>query len=100
MTESWLNWLMVQEFQKEKVEPVRKMCDETRRLGQALIQSAAAGVSTTDVECNLQTLNTAWTTLSDRVCYLITYLVACHLMRTARVLIISRRCIITWNCDA
>jgi len=58
---------MVQEFQKEKVEPVRKMCDETRRVGQALVQSAAAGVSTTDIEFSLQTLNSAWTTLSDRV---------------------------------
>jgi len=56
------------------VEPVRKMCDETRRVGQALIQSAAAGVSTSDIEFNLQTLNTAWTTLTDRVLYLFTYL--------------------------
>ena len=60
-------WLMMQEFQKEQVEPVRKMCDDTRRIGQALIQSAAADVSTADIEFNLQTLNTAWTTLSDRV---------------------------------
>jgi len=60
-----------------KVEPVRKMYDETRRLGQTLIQSAAAGVSTTDVEFNLQSLNTVWTALSDRVLLpacLITYL--------------------------
>jgi len=64
---------MMQEFQKEKVEPLRKVCDETRRVGQALIQSAAAGVSTTDIEFSLQTLNTAWTTLSDRVLYLFTY---------------------------
>ena len=56
------------------MEPVRKMCDETRRVGQALIQSAAAGVSTSDIEFNLQTLNTAWTTLTDRVLYLFTYL--------------------------
>ena len=45
------------------------MCDETRRVGQALIQSAAAGVSTADIEFNLQSLNTAWTTLTDRVQY-------------------------------
>ena len=51
------------------MEPVRKMCDETRRVGQALIQSAAAGVSTADIEFNLQSLNTAWTTLTDRVQY-------------------------------
>ena len=57
----------MQEFQKDKVEPLRKMSDDTRRVGQALIQSAAAGVSTTDIEFSLQTMNTAWTTLSDRV---------------------------------
>ena len=62
-----LNCVMAQEFQKEKVEPLRKTCDDTRRVGQALIQSAAPGVSTTDIEFNLQTLNTAWTTLNDRV---------------------------------
>ena len=70
-------WLLVmQEFQKEKVEPVSKMYDETRRVGQALIQSAAAGVSTTDIEFNLRTLNNVWTTLTDRVlcpAYLLTY---------------------------
>jgi len=64
-------WLVMQEFQKEKVEPLKKTCDETRRVGQALIQSAAAGVSTADIEFNLQTLNTAWSTLSDRVLYLL-----------------------------
>jgi len=66
----------MQEFQKEKVEPVSKMYDETRRVGQALIQSAAAGVSTTDIEFNLRTLNNVWTTLTDRVlcpAYLLTY---------------------------
>jgi len=67
--------VMVQEFQKEKVEPVRKLYEDTRRVGQMLIQSAVASVSTADIEFNLQTLNTAWTTLSDRVAvYLLTYL--------------------------
>ena len=58
------------------MEPVSKMYDETRRVGQALIQSAAAGVSTTDIEFNLRTLNNVWTTLTDRVlcpAYLLTY---------------------------
>ena len=64
---------LVQEFQQEQVEPMRKLCDETRRVGQTLIQSAAAGVSTTDIEFNLQTLNTAWSTLTDRV---LTYLLS------------------------
>ena len=69
----------MQEFQREKVEPVRKMYDETRRVGQTLIQSAAAGVSTTDIEFNLQSLNTVWTTLTDRVlhCTQLTYLLTC-----------------------
>ena len=71
VTDGWLNCVMAQEFQKEKVEPLRKTCDDTRRVGQALIQSAAPGVSTTDIEFNLQTLNTAWTTLNDRVCQLL-----------------------------
>ena len=49
------------------MEPVRKLYDETRRVGQTLIQSAAAGVSTTDIEFNLQAMNNVWTTLTDRV---------------------------------
>jgi len=74
MTADWfIGWLrllvmvVVQEFQCVKVEPVRKMYDETRRVGQTLIQSAAAGVSTTDIEFHLQSLNTVWTALTDRV---------------------------------
>ena len=51
------------------MEPVKRHYEETRRLGHSLIQSAAAGVSSTDVEFHLQTLNTTWTTLSDRVLY-------------------------------
>jgi len=69
--------VMVQEYQKEKVEPIRKLYEDTRRVGQMLIQSAVASVSTADIEFNLQTLNTAWTTLSDRVAVcLLTYLLS------------------------
>jgi len=60
----------LQEFQKQSVEPLGKQYDETRRVGQTLIQSASPGVSTAEIEFNLHALNTAWTTLSDRVCTL------------------------------
>lgn len=38
-----------------------------RKLGQDLIQSAAAGVSTSELEFDIQTLNNAWSGLNDRV---------------------------------
>jgi hypothetical protein len=57
------------------VEPVKKECEEVRRLGQDLIQSAAAGVSTSELEFDIQTLNNAWSGLNDRVSLVLSYAV-------------------------
>jgi len=57
----------IQAFQKDKIEPVKKELEELRRSGQELIQSAASGVSTSDLELDIQTLNNTWSGLNDRV---------------------------------
>lgn len=60
-------FLYLQAFQKDKVEVVQKDLEESRKLGQALIQSAASGVSTADLEADLESLNNSWSTLNEKV---------------------------------
>jgi ABC-type transporter Mla subunit MlaD len=59
--------LCFQAFQKEVFEPVMRDVDQTRQLGNDLIQSAGFGVNTSDTESDLDRMNSKWADLNRRV---------------------------------
>lgn len=54
-------------FRSKTVEPLGKNVDECNKLGQGLIQSAAAGVNTSALEKDLEKLNDKWNDLKAKV---------------------------------
>src|SRR6218665_73618 len=58
---------LVQSLQKEKVDPLLREYEETKKLGQGLVRSAATNVRTTDLESGLDRLDSTWTALNEKV---------------------------------
>nr|XP_013807806.1 PREDICTED: dystonin isoform X1 [Apteryx mantelli mantelli] len=54
-------------FQKEEIEPLQVKQQEVNWLGQSLIQSAAKGTNTENLEHDLEDVNTRWKTLNKKV---------------------------------
>ncbi|NXD67936.1 DYST protein, partial [Eolophus roseicapillus] len=54
-------------FQKEEIEPLQVKQQEVNWLGQGLIQSAAKGSNTENLEHDLEDVNTRWKTLNKKV---------------------------------
>ena len=54
-------------LQKEEVEPLQKQVDAMNKAGQALIQSAAPGVSTAALDSDMDCLNDRWTLLNEKI---------------------------------
>ena len=59
-----------QEFRESKILPLNKQIAEVNKLGQGLVQSATAGVNTSDVELQLEKLNSLWNNLQESVSFL------------------------------
>ncbi len=49
------------------IEPLSRNVNDVNKLGQGLIQSAAAGVNTSGLEKDLEKLNDKWNSLKDKV---------------------------------
>jgi hypothetical protein len=49
------------------VEPLGRAVEEVNRSGQSLVQSAASGVSTVQLERDLESINDKWNTLKEKV---------------------------------
>ena len=56
-----------QAFQVSHIEPLAHQVEDCNRLGQGLIQSAAGGVNTANLEKDLEKMNDKWNDLKDRV---------------------------------
>ncbi|XP_071543036.1 uncharacterized protein shot isoform X14 [Panulirus ornatus] len=54
-------------FKGEKVEALGKQVTECNKLGQGLIQSAASGVNTQDLENDIDSLNESWNKLKEMI---------------------------------
>nr|QVD39310.1 Dystonin [Schistocerca gregaria] len=54
-------------FRDKEVEPLASRIDECNRLGQGLIQSASGGVSTVNLEKDLEKMNDKWNDLKERL---------------------------------
>lgn len=61
--------------------PINKKIAEANKLGQYLVQSAAVGVDTNDIELQLEKLNSLWNKLQESVsfhtylCFLLVFLI-------------------------
>lgn len=58
---------ILQSFQKERVEPLLRRYEDARKLGQELVRSAATNVRTTDLESDLDRLDSTWSALNEKV---------------------------------
>lgn len=57
----------LQKLQKNEVDPLQKKVDAIGKSGQALIQSAAPGVSTDGLESDVDSLNDRWALLNEKI---------------------------------
>ena len=53
-------------FTKENMEPLAKKIDKMNKVGQGLVQSAAAGVNTGHLESDIEKLNDKWNELKEK----------------------------------
>ncbi|XP_060518136.1 microtubule-actin cross-linking factor 1 isoform X29 [Cylas formicarius] len=54
-------------FRGNTIEPLNKNVDRCNKFGQGLIQSAASGVNTQNLEKDLEKMNDQWNTLKERI---------------------------------
>ncbi|KAF8783432.1 Dystonin like protein [Argiope bruennichi] len=55
------------QYHRDRLEPLGKQIDNINKIGQGLIQSASAGVNTSILEHDLDTLNEKWNSLKQRM---------------------------------
>lgn len=56
-----------QDFTQTQVDPLHRRVDEINKAGQSLMRSAGPGVSTDNVEADLDTVNNKWSKLAEQV---------------------------------
>jgi len=57
----------LKKFEKDRIEPIQKEFEAVCRMGQGLVQSAAFGVDTSDLENDVEVLNNTWSCLVDKL---------------------------------
>ena len=58
---------MLQQLQKDEVDPLQREIEQVNKLGHGLVQSAALGVATDVIEEELEKLNDQWGHLNEKV---------------------------------